>query len=353
MATPSGVRPSSPRNNARMRQEIIDYLEDVRHHLHLDQPTEQRVMEELYTYFQEKISELTEEGMSERTATRASVRSFGRAKNVAVLLYEAHSKGSWQEALLAAFPHLVTSFMFAFHLWRHPVLSPLVFLSFVCVTLYGWWRGKPNWFYPWLGYSFLPMLLGCYALWPVLYQGYAGHVLGAAVGPPVGYLVASGLFYVGSFVVILATTVRVVRRDWILASLMIVHLPIVGFWIFNLESIGGLFAGSSPFVFYWDQSLMLVFSVLAAASAFFIRLRARLGKIVALLAIGTLTGAFVVQNIWGALGFFGLLGVSVALLLFLLSPALVEMGLGKDESWSRRVWAFLPRSERPIGRSRN
>ena len=46
-----------------MRKEVTEYLEDVRFHLHLDHASEQKVMEELYTYFQEKTAELEDKGV--------------------------------------------------------------------------------------------------------------------------------------------------------------------------------------------------------------------------------------------------------------------------------------------------
>jgi len=120
-----------------MLPEVRNYLDNVRSHLYLDSITEKRVIGELYTYFQEKIEELQQKGISERDATKAAIESFGRARVVARLMYEAYSKGGWAEAVMTSVPHLIIAGLFASHLWRHPVLSPIVFISIVCVTLFG------------------------------------------------------------------------------------------------------------------------------------------------------------------------------------------------------------------------
>lgn len=110
------------------------------------------------------MAELKQEGLPVKEAARAAIESFGRARVVARLSYEAYSKGSWADAVMACLPHLIIAGLFATHLWRHPLLAPIAFALIVCVTLFGWWRGKPNWLYGWLGYSLLPLLIIGYTL---------------------------------------------------------------------------------------------------------------------------------------------------------------------------------------------
>ena len=125
----------------------------------MDPATEQIVLEELRTHFQEKVEDLSSGDIGDEDPADVAIKSFGRARSVARLMYEAHSKGSWSEALLASIPHFLMAFLFSLHLWRHPLLSPLLLVVIITVTLFGWWRGKPNRVYSWVGYSMAPMLV--------------------------------------------------------------------------------------------------------------------------------------------------------------------------------------------------
>lgn len=321
-----------------MLPEVRNYLDEVRSHLHLDPLTEKRVIGELYTHFQERIAELQDRGISERDAGKVAIESFGRARVVARLTYEAYSKGSWSEAAKAALPHFLIAGLFLAHLWRQPVLAPLVFITIVGVTLFGWWHGKPNWLYSWIGYAFLPLLIMGFTSRPVVEQAASFLFWGSNTPPswtPVSLLLS--LFSL-SLAIIISTTVRVVKRDWILASLMLVPLPIVGSWLANIEQAGGLFQGNGATLYQWDGVMALVLVVLGLASAIFIRLRQRILKAGALVTIGTIAGAIAVHTFWGNLGFFSALGAAFLLLLFLLSPALLEAKIGHGEARGEVWW---------------
>jgi hypothetical protein len=83
---------------------------------------------------------------------------LGSAKMVARQIYEAHSQGSWTQALLAATPHILFGLLFVLNWWQGVgwLLGMLVLVLIMAV--YGWWRGKPAWLFPWLGYSLLPVV---------------------------------------------------------------------------------------------------------------------------------------------------------------------------------------------------
>ncbi len=322
-----------------MLPEVRNYLDDVRSHLHLDPVTERQIISELYTYFQEKVAELEENGVCEKDATKTAIESFGRARVVARSMYEACSKGSWSDAVKASLPHLIIASLFAVHLWQHPVLAPLAFTVIVGVTLFGWWRGKPDWLYSWVGYSLLPLLIIGYASWPTLKQAASFLFLGEGSLPSVWLLVLVLVFCVVSLWVIVSTAKRVVKRDWILTSLMLVPLPILGSWLFNIEQMGGLFQGTGTALHQWDTSMALVLTVLGVTSAAFIRLRQRVLKVGAVVTIGVIAGTIAAHNLWGHLGFLGLLGMSVLSLLFLLSPALLESRIGHGEPKGEAWWS--------------
>jgi hypothetical protein len=329
-----------------MLPEVREYLEDVRSHLHLDTATERQIISELYSYFQEKVAELQDRGISEGDAIREAIKSFGRPRVLARLMYEAYSKGSWTEAVVSSLPHLIVAGLFISHLWRHPILAPISFASMVCVTLYGWWRGKPNWLYSWIGYSLLPLLIGGYASRPALEQT-AAFILGRSGAlPSIWILLLIGALFSFSLWIIIRTTIRVVRRDWVLASLMLVPLPILGSWLFNVEQLGSLFQASRLELYQWDALMASVLILLAAASAIFIRLRKRILKAGALIILGVIAGTIAGHILWGDPGFLGLLASAFLMLLFLLGPALLEAKIGhgelKGETWWSGEWVRHP-----------
>ncbi|MFC1973764.1 permease prefix domain 1-containing protein [Chloroflexota bacterium] len=313
-----------------MIPEIIDYLDEVKSHLRLNPESEKPVIRELHTHFQEKMGELQEAGFSKEDACRAAVESFGRSRVVARRMYEAHSKGSWIEAAIASLPHLVFVCLFVLHLWLHPVLTPILLVAIVAVTLYGWWHGKPSWLYTWIGYALLPLLVGAYICASLLW--------GPGSFPSVWAVLVILAFILFSIWAILLTTIGVVRRDWILASLMLVPLPVFGGWLLNLENGGGLLRGGVEVIHKFDMAMAGALIALAVTSAAFIRLRQRVMKIGALISIGIIAMAVAAHGLWGGLGFFGLLATALLLVAFLLSPALLEARVGHGERGGEMWW---------------
>ncbi len=321
-----------------MLPEIRSYLEDVKSHLYLDPATERWIIRDLYSYFQEKIGELQETGLSEEDSAKVAIESCGRPRVIARRMYEAHSKGSWTEAAIASLPHLIIAGLFFAHLWHHYLLAPIAFASIVCVTLYGWWHGKPSWLYPWVGYSLAPLLIAGYVSRTTVVQTASFILWGNEPYPNILVLLLICALFVFSIWVIVRTTIRVARRDWVLASLMLVPLPVVGGWLLSLEQAGGLFQGSMTALHLSDIPMALALIALAVTSAVFIRLRQRVLKFGALLTIGSIAMAMVAHNLWGSQGFLGLLLTSFLLLLFLLSPALLEAKIGHGEQRGELWW---------------
>lgn len=329
-----------------MLPQIRSYLDEVRLHLHLDTLTEKQAISELYTYFQERIAELQERGIPEREAIRRAIKSFGRPRVIARLTYEAHSKGNWNEAVLSALPHLIVAGLFATHLWHHPILASLVFASIVYVALFGWWHGKPNWLYSWIGYSLLPLLIGDFASRATIGQTVSVLFGGHGSWPSLWSLLFVGVLYTLSVGIIIRTTLRVVKRDWVPVSLMLVPLPIVGSWLFNVERVGGLFQSGGVAFYQWDALMALVLVTLAIASATFIRVRPRVVKIGALLTLSVIAVTMAVPTLWGVRGFWGFLLAALLSFTFLLGPALLEAKIGHGESrggaWWSDVWVERP-----------
>ena len=321
-----------------MQTEVKDYLNEVKSHLYLDPDKEMQVMRELYGYFQEKTCDLKESGLSEKEATRVAIQSCGRARVIARRMYEAHSKGSWMEAAMAFLPHIIIALLFLTHLWRHPVVAPVAFASIVGVTLYEWWRGKSSWLYPWVGYCLSLLLIIGYSSRHTLIQAASFILWREEEFPGIWELLLITLICLFAIWIIVRTTIRVAKRDWILASLMLVPMPIVGGWLLNLEQVGGLLGGNSTVISLSDISMGSALITLGVTSAAFIRLRQRVLKVGALMSIGTIAMAMIAHNLWGSNTFLGLLASSLFLLLLLLSPALLEAKVGRSEQKGDAWW---------------
>lgn len=303
-------------------------------------------MRELYGYFQEKTNELQENGLSERQSTMVAIQCCGRPRVIARRMYEAYSKGCWAEAVLALLPHFIIAGLFLSHFWRHPFVAPIAFIFIVGVTLYGWWHGKPSWLYPWVGYSLGLLLIGGYVFRHTLVQAASFLLWRSETFPSIWTLLLVSALCLSSFCIIVRTTIRVSRRDWILASLMLVPLPIVGGWLLSLEQAGGLIRGSAELLHLSDTSMAQALVTLGITSAAFILLRQRVLKVGALVSIGSIALAIVAHNLWGNQGFLSLLAISLLLLLFLLSPAIIEAKMRHDEqkgeAWWENAWFQYP-----------
>lgn len=321
-----------------MLPEVRDYLDEVRSHLHLAPATERQVIGELYSHFEERVAELKRDGIPEKEATRAAIESFGRARVVARLMYEAYSKGSWTDAVMACLPHLIVAGLFVSHLWNHPLLAPIAFALVVCVVLFGWWHGKPNWLYSWVGYALLPLLIVGYTARFAPEQAISFLLRGEGSLPSVWFLALVLILYVLSLWLIVSITIRVVRRDWVPASLMLVPLPIVGCWLYNIERVGSFFPGTGAALHQWDVPMALALVVLGVTSALFMRLRQRLLKAGAVITVGSIALTMVAHNLWGSLGFFGLLVFALLMLVFLFMPALLEAIIGHGEKRRDARW---------------
>jgi len=321
-----------------MLPELQQYLEKVKWHSRLEPGAEEQVVRELETYFEERVEELEGDGFSAEEAAEMAARRFGPAEAVAREIYEAHSRGSYRQAVVAAAPHLLLAVTFACHLWREWLWVAVVVALAVGVTLVGWRRGRPAWFYPWLGYSLVPMLVAAYV--PLFLVGAAVASVFKGINPLWVVLLAYiplALWLVGSVVV------RAMRPDWLLASLMLFPMPVVAGWILALQLDGGLVEYSRGGFQHTDVRLALTFFAMAAIVATFIRLRQRPLR-AALLFWATL---LILMVVWHDVYPLGSLALSLLVALLLLSPALLEQRIGHRpegiDVWEEGVFG-------PVGR---
>ncbi len=295
-----------------MTTALSHYLDSVRENLRLDRSLEREVIHELETHIEDELQDLKESGLSEEEAADTCLTLLGSAKLVARQIYEAHSQGSWNQALFAAMPHLLFGLLFALNWWRGIgwLLGMLVLV--LSTAVYGWWRGKPAWLFSWLGYSLLPVIT-------------AGLLL---LYLPKGWSWVAILFYLPMALWLLyAITVRTIKRDWLYGSLMLFPLPVIIGWFLAVEPVNQLPE-------HWFQRLQdfapwigLTFLALGITAATFIRLRKRWLRVSVLVVSGLITLTMVAYYAEGNLSILAFLILMVVMLLVLLSPALLERTL--------------------------
>ena len=288
---------------------LSHYLDSVRENLRLDLSLDGEVIHELETHIEEELQELREAGLSEEEAAHTCLGLLGSAKLVARQIYEAHSQGTWSQALLAAMPHLLFGLLFVLNWWRGIgwLLGMLVLV--LSTAVYGWWRGKPAWLFPWLGYSLLPVVA-------------AGLLL---LYLPEGWSWVAILFYIPLALWLLySITVQTIKRDWLYTSLMLLPVPTIIGWFLAVEPVNKLPE-------YWLQRIQafapwigLTFLALGVTVATFIRVRKRWLRVSVLVVSGLLTLTIVAYYTEGRLSMPAFLILIVVMLLLLLSPALVE-----------------------------
>jgi hypothetical protein len=303
---------------------VDTYLSQIKSNLHLDPSTERKVIGELETYFQDKIDDLRTEGLTEVDAARQAINSFGTPRKVAKLFYEAHSRGSWLEALLAAQPALLGAGLFATHLWSQPLALIPAFALLLFVTLLGWLKGKPNWLYPWIGFAFAPVLAVVFLSRNFVYQSIYSIVIGSGVSAEhVALLLFLGLYGV-AFWIVLAVVSRILKRDWLLVSYMLLPLPLLGIWITAIDGVGQVLFALGLQVHQWDRNMVLALLLLGLSAALFMRLRQRLTRVAILLVIGTGSTIIAGWTVLGANHFFNLLLISAIPISTVLIPAVLQ-----------------------------
>jgi hypothetical protein len=291
---------------------LSHYLDSVRENLRLDHSLESEVIHELETHIEDELQELREAGLSEEEAANTCLTLLGSAKLLARQIYEAHSQGSWTQTLFAAMPHMLFGLLFVLSWWRGIgwLLGMLVLV--LSMAVYGWWRGKPAWLFPWLGYSLLPVVAAGLLL---LYLPKGWSWVAIVIYLPL----ATWLIY--------SITARTIRKDWLYTSLMLLPVPAIIGWFVAVEPVNQLPE-------HWLQSIEdfapwigLTFLALGLTVATFIRLRKRWLRVSVLVVSGLMTLIMVTYYTDGRLSLPALLILVVVMLLLLLSPALVERTL--------------------------
>ena len=314
--------------------QLDQYLDEVRRHLNLAPERSNHIIRELRSHLLERSEEGETAGLSRQESISRAIYSFGRPRALARLLYESHRKTSLSEMGVAALPYLLIAILFAMGGWSSWLWSPLLLLPIVLVTLFGWWQGKPNWLYPWAGWSLVPLAIGAYLAAPIFNQMYQAL---ASTGPAPDPLALSGLLlYLAVAVwILVSTTVRVAKRNWTLASLMLLPMPVMITWLVLQERAGGLFAGRPDPLHHLDGTMSLVNVTLAFATVGFLYLRESRLKILGLMAVTFFAVTAILRAAQADIELTSMAILAAVVSALLLTPALIEAAADMIETRRR------------------
>ena len=315
--------------------ELQGYLSLLARKLNLDPNTERDILLELSSHLEEKAQELREQGYPQEAALKRATVELGSAEHIAKGMYSVHSRGSWRDILIATLPHILLAGLFAFHMWTRLVVPLFLVVGISIISLKAWKAEKSKWSYTWLGYVMAaPALSWLMALGAVAYGAWSFVTTGNLPFSVPFYLLMAA--YVPFSLWIMANVIsRVVRQDWLLASLTALPFPFLTSWLLFVNLDGGLLTVNSK-VQETDGDRALVFLALAVITAVFLKTGIRLLK------IGLLTAATVVLMIYTAhapplsVNLLVIILLAIASVAFLLSPAFLE-------SWIlRRAPHYIP-----------
>ncbi len=314
--------------------QLDQYLDEVRRHLNLAPERSNHIIRELRSHLLERSEEGETSGLSRQESISRAIHSFGRPRALARLLYESHRKTSLAEMGVAALPYLLIAILFAMGGWSSWLWSPLLLLPIVMVTLYGWWQGKPSWLYPWAGWSLVPLALGAYLAAPIFHQMYQAL---AGTGPAPDPLALSGLLLYLAFSswILGSTTFKVAKRNWTLASLMLLPIPVMITWLVVQERAGGLFGGRTDSLHHLDGTISLVNVTLAFATVGFLYLRESKLKIFGLMAVTFFAVTVILRAAQADIELTSMAVLAAVVSALLLTPAIIESAADMIETRRR------------------
>lgn len=308
-----------------MASEMHGYLELVERGLYLDPIKRDEILNELQTHIEDRAQELVQEGKSSEDALRNAVNRLGPSQSLAQGFYAVHSRGPWHHTALAVLPHVLLALTYAYHLWTNPVWVGAMLVVALATSVVGWRKGRPSWAYPWLGYSLaapivswgLAMSAVGYGAWGIITRGVL------PLGVPI--YIACFVYILFSLWVVIRYVSRVVRPDWVMASLAILPIPFLAYWFFFFYNWGFQDQTNFQQLREVDSSATIVFLIIAAATLIFYRVGRRLVR-VALLVI---TAPSMVVLAWmsyqGGRGYVAVFIFVAVSMVVLLSPALLDL----------------------------
>lgn len=318
------------------------YLSNLARQLRVAPHAKNEILQEMEGHLEERAAEMETAGLSPQEARQRASRQMGHSDSVAGDLYAIHSRGSWRDILLASLPHLLLAALFALHLWTEILVLMVSMALFTFIAYRGWKNTGAKWAYSWLGYCLAAPTISWIMAFMAL--GYAGYTLLTTGSLPFGIpLLLALIVYVPISLWILAGVImRLVKRDWLLASFTALPFPFLTSWILFLNWQGFLWSGSSR-IQETDSDRVVVFLALAVTTAIFFKVGRRLVQI-ALLTLST--ALMVVYTVVAIPISFGILAVILLILssvAFLFSPAILDALLALRKASRRR-----PSSDRHV-----
>ena len=298
------------------------YLRELRRQLYLDPTAEEEILEELQTHIDDRAAELVEGGNSHDEALARALDEFGATRSIGQQLYAVHHQVPWQQTALAVLPHLLLAVMFGLGLWTRPVWVVLLLVAATVISVFGWRMGRPNWTYPWLGYCLVgPIVSWGLAMSAVVYGAWRIVTAGSLpLGFPL-YLVCLAYIAISMWAVVKIVS-RLVRRDWLMASLTVLPFPFLAYWFLYFYNQADVQEATRE-IQGVDASAAAIFLMLAGTTAIFFRIGRRLLKV----AVLSITVPSMVILAWlsyqGGPGIFAVFLFAAVSLAGLLSPALL------------------------------
>ena len=315
-----------------MDGELQSYLQALTRKLKLDPNTNREIALELQGHLEEKTHDLEEEGLTRGEALSQAVRDMGHPDLVAKSMYSVHSVGSWRDIFLAALPHLLLASLFALHLWTRYFLVIVLIIAVTFIALRAWKSGRPKWTYTWLGYSMAaPALSWVMALGALGYGAWTYFTTGALpFSFPIYLLIIAYIPF--SLWIMANVIVKIVRQDWLLASLTALPFPFLTSWALLLNWRGdGFWAANTVEVKAADADRALVFLALAVTTGVFMKARHRLLKVALLTGSTAVLVVFTVVAIPFGFSLLSVILITLASVAFLLSPAIIQSRLERKE----------------------
>ena len=319
--------------------EVTNYLHALARRLHLDPAEKDEIIQELEAHLEDKVAELETQGIDHDAAVSRAVQEMGAPNAVARGMYEVHSPGVWRDVILATIPHFLLASLFALHLWSHYFLVSLLLIAIAFVTWRNWRAGSPSkWSYSWMGYSLAaPALSWLLSLTTLGYGAWTLLTTGQLPFNVVLFFLLIG--YVPFSMWIMANVIfKMVKRDWLLASLTALPFPFLTSWILFLNWQGGLWSEHAERMQDSDTARAFIFVAMAVTTAVFLKVGPRLLRIGLLTVSTSILVIITAASLPVSLGALAVILMIVASLAFLLSPAMLESNMEsrwlKAESFS-------------------
>ncbi|PKB79023.1 MAG: hypothetical protein BZY88_15450 [SAR202 cluster bacterium Io17-Chloro-G9] len=318
-----------------MASDIGSYIRSLTRQLRLDPAEEREITLELEGHLEDKAAEFQARGSSREEALDLAIQEMGSGDAVAKGMYEVHSPGVWRDVLLATVPHFLLASLFALHLWSHYFLVAVILIGIALVSWKNWRAGTPSkWSYSWLGYTLAAPILSW--LLALITLAYGGWTLVTTGGLP--FNVALFFLLIGyvpfSMWIVCRVVSKVVRRDWLLASLTALPFPFLTSWVLFLNWQGGLWTGHGQRMQDTDTARAFIFLALAVTTAVFLKVGPRLVRIGLLTLSTVILVAITAASLPVSLDMVAVLLMIIASVAFLLSPAMLDSQRSKHQQES-------------------